>query len=191
MLESGLFDDLLGADYSVVTPETREKIKLLLGFDGPGSTRIHIPALPRVSEAVAHKYCGLGSVRDLSPTRAGVLTLVIPLEDGEDKVFGAVCDSRLAFIENQLGLSQALWLAENRDRLPRWFRASCDRFHTHFPATVVTDQTSGRHVPYFRTSFSPRREPTIDKGRLGVSFRSFDRIACFLPETEESGNPSC
>lgn len=137
---------------------------------------IRIPALPKSNpDDILKKYDFLRSVdKDDSPEGEVVMTFTTVLWEDEGPISGVEYESRLASVEGNLGYSQAAWLVEHQDKLPREFMDLLGKIYVDFPATVAVGVGGRRCVPFLRLS----------GGRwfrgwrwLGFDFRSRGRVA--------------
>ena len=161
--------ELLLADELVISRKERK-------LRSVETVEICISATPKSSsKGILKKYDFLRSVeKDDSPEGEIVMTLATVLREDEGSVSGSEYELRLQKISGILGYSQAVWLVENQDKLPKEFMDLLGKIYVDFPATVAVDVDGCQCVPYLHSS--------VGRWFLGWrwlvgGFRSHDRIA--------------
>lgn len=114
---------------------------------------VHIPATPKSnSKSILKKYDFLRSIeKDDSPEGEVVMTFATALRgEDENSISGSEYELRLQKITGILGYSQAVWLVENQDKLPKEFMDLLGKIYVDFPATIAVSVGGGRCVPFLR-----------------------------------------
>lgn len=161
--------DLLLADELVISRKER-KLRSVEGIE------IKIPAIPKSSSNdILKKYNFLRTIeKDDSPEGEVVMTFATVLREDENFISGKEYQTRFVGLDGKLGYSQAVWLVENQDSLPKEFMELLGKIYVDFPVTVAVDVDGCRYVPYLGLRGG---RWFLDWSWLEVAFSSIGRVA--------------